>query len=251
MSHFRALRISTVAALAGALALAGSASAVASTGLSVEVSAPKVTAYSVSYTETPVTLRITIAGDQPIVAWEVTVAAPAGTGVGYVYLFRSSDQPELSLAPGANDLPIGTNRSLQQPGEHPVTVTVTDATGAMATAKTTLGVTGRAEVSVEGVSGRLVKGTRSLIWGSASPEMRGRTVEVYFKPVGGKVKSLGTTRVAKSNGYWKLRASGLGPGTVKVKAKAPYIAGTWDTLKVTAKSYKATPPDFTKPRAFL
>jgi hypothetical protein len=148
---------------------------------------------------------------------------------------------------------IGSNRSvtLADAGDHRVTVSVTDAAGMTATTTTTVKVISRASLSVRGVSGAPGTSGRSLVWGKGSAEMRGRDVEVFFKPAGGdKARSIGTTRVAGSNGYWKLRASGLGPGTIKVKAKSTYIAATWDTLRVTRKSFRATPPDFTVPRPF-
>jgi hypothetical protein len=221
--------------------------------LAVEASAGPVTAFDVKRVEAPVTLSVTIAGINPIVAWTIDVANVIVTDIGIVQQISSTDRPEVTLVAGVNHVVIGTNRSatLEDAGDHRVTVSVTDAAGATATTTTTVKVISRATLTVDGISGRPGASSRSVVWGTGSPEMRGRAVEVFFKPAGGgKAKSIGTTRVARINDYWTLRASGLGPGTIKVKAKSSYIAGTWDTLRVTRKSFRAAPPDFTEPRLF-
>jgi hypothetical protein len=221
--------------------------------LSVRAEAPRVTAFDVRGTETPVVLRVILTAQDPIAAWEVSIANPIGMGVGVVELIRSIDRPGVVLADGPNDIVLGTNRSpcLKDAGAHAVGVSVTDSMGATVRATASVMVTGRARLSVKGV-GRLesAPGT-SLIWGTGSLEMRGRKVEVFCKTVSGRVRSLGTTRVSKANGYWKLRTPGLVAGIIKVKARTPYIAGTWDTLRITGKPTGARAPDFSKPKPVL
>ncbi|MDR1152911.1 MAG: hypothetical protein LBK72_10675, partial [Bifidobacteriaceae bacterium] len=65
--------------------------------LAVEASAGPVTAFDVNRVETPVTLRVTIAGQNPIVAWTIDVASVVITDYGVVEQLSSEHQPEVAL----------------------------------------------------------------------------------------------------------------------------------------------------------